>query len=455
MRRAIRAWLLLFPLLLGGCFGGEGEEYETVSFTANDAAEVSAFIDQLESGSSLPSPAPAGAEGQEGSPEVVLDASQAQRFTALRSGVGEALEGSLRVTNAFANVRATPSVQAEKIGELTRGDRVTLLSFPDAAWAEVELPDGRRGSVAASYVAQLATEEMLPALKKKYEGLFYVNFAFLNVRSAPETKSQKLGELRSRQIVKPLSFHGEWARIPFDGKEGYVSAQYLKPFAPPFIVRQERFSLPILRYRGDEAQVADTLVKHLALLKGAGRKMLTLQEFRELLLRGEERDERLPPGAVILAVSDVTSQSVRDIADALRATGVRATLFLKTSDIGPQGILPQFVQTLSANGNDVQSAGHSGEDLRALTNTQIALDLQQSRQILEDLSGRDVFAIAYPGGGVNDRIVEQAIDRGYLFGVTLAAGSTFDRSEFLRLPSNLVSPSTPEQTLKALVGVLP
>lgn len=447
MRRNLIFWFLV-PLLLAGCVSGGDEDFETVSFTAQDAAEISALLDGIEASQSSSLP---GGE----SPVVTLDASQAHRFVSIRSGIGEATENALRVTNAFLNVRANPSVRGEKIEELRRGDRLTLLSFPNAGWAEVQLGDGRKGYVNTSYVAELATEEALPELKKKYEGLYSVNFAFLNVRSNPETRAQKLGELRSGQIVKPAAMLGEWARIPFEGKEGYVSAQYLRPFSPKFLVREERFSLPILRYRGDEVGVGESLVKHLAILKSAGSNFLTLREFYALLLAQEERDVRLPPASVLLAVSDVTSTSLKDIADALRATGVQATFFLETGKINPQAISPEFVRSLSSAGHDVQSAGHSGGDLRALTNTQVALDLQQSKQILEDLTGKDVFAVAYPGGGVNDRIVEQAIERGYLFGATLATGSTFNRSEFLRLPSNLVSPGTPEQTLKRLVGVLP
>ena len=315
----------------------------------------------------------------------------------------------------------------------------------------------RQGYVNVGYIAQMATEQTLPTLKKQYEGQYYVDFAFLNVRSSPSSQGQKIGELASNQIVRPIAIHEEWARLLFDGKQGYVAAQYLKPFLPAFIVRQEQFALPILRYRGDEAGVADALVRHLAYLQSAGKQIMTLREFYELLLAQEDKDVRLPLDAVLLTFTNVTPASLKEISDVLRATAVSATFFLETSKIGPEGISPQAVQTLSANGHDVQSAGHAGEDLRSLTNSQVALDLSQGRQILEDITGKDVFAVAYPGGGVNDRVREQALAAGYLFGLTLnpASGSVFTRSQFLDLPSQAVSSSTTEETLKALVGVLP
>ena len=307
------------------------------------------------------------------------------------------------------------------------------------------------------YIAEMATEQTLPALKKKYEGQYYVDFAFLNVRASPTSQGQKLGELLSNQIVKPLAIHEKWARLSFEGKEGFVAAEYLRPFLPAFIVRQEQFALPILRYRGDEAGIADALVRHLAFLKSSGKTLMTLREFYELLLEQEERDVRLPPDSVLLAFSDVDKTSLKDIADALRATGVHATFFLKTSDISTAGISVQFIQTLIANGHDVGSAGHSGDDLRALTNAEIMLELSQSKQILHDLMGKDVLAIAYPGGGMNDRVLEQANAAGYLFGLTLnpSAGGTFNRNQFLQLPASSVSATTTEATLKVLLGILP
>ncbi len=454
-------------LLLAACSPSEEEQFDEFSFTAEEMEEITSRIDEIEQGQQESS-TPLAWQMEEqltGTKAVLLDVSQAGRFTHLRSGIGPAGENTFRVTNAFLNVRETPTVQGVKVEELKSGDLLKLLSFENAAWAKVELPDRRQGYVNVGYIAQMATEQTLPLLKKQYEGQYYVDFAFLNVRMSPSSQGQKIGELASNQIVRPLAIHEEWARIPFDpstplgtgGKEGFVAAQYLKPFTPAFIVRQEQFALPILRYRGDEGKIGETLIQHLAFLKSVGRQIMTLRDFYGLLLAQEEKDVRLPLNAVLLTFSDVTAQSLQEISDALRATGVHGTFFLQTSMIGPEEISPNLVQTLVANGNDLESAGHSGDDLRSLTNAQVALDLSQSRQILEDLTGKDVFAMAYPGGGVNDRVREQALAAGYLFGLTFnpSVGGVFDRSQLLELPSNVVSSGTTEQTLKALLGILP
>jgi peptidoglycan/xylan/chitin deacetylase (PgdA/CDA1 family)/uncharacterized protein YgiM (DUF1202 family) len=446
--------LLLAALLLSAC-GSSESEFDTFSFTAEDAAEISALLDQIEGEQADQG----GMEGDEGlpfivDPEVILDASQAHRFDQLRTSLSSVEENTFRVTNAFLNVREDASVRSSLLAELTKGDRVVVLDYPDSRWAHIQLSDGRKGYVSTSYIAQMVNEEQLEVIKKKYEGQYEVNFAFLNVRDTPSAQGKKLGELDGDQVVTPLGFHDDWARVPFEGGEGFVSAEYLRPFVPTLIVRQENFGLPILHYHADEPAIAEKLVQHLAFLKSAGKKLITLSDFYELLLEQEERDIRLPAGSVLIAVSNVTPETIKEVADVLRASGVRATFFLKTSEINAEGISPQTVQSLVANGHDVQSEGHSEDDLRSLTNAQVKLDLAQSRQILEDLTGKDIFAVSYSRGGVNDRIAEQAVETGYLFGLTLApsAGQGFSRSQFLRLPSDLITPTTTEGTLKAIVG---
>lgn len=443
--------LLVLVLLLQAC-GGADEMEDTFTFTAEDAAEVSELLDRIEAGKVDVPETDLTALGPE---EVVIDAAQAHRFDALRTSLGSVGENTFRVTNVFLNVRSAPNIRSKKIEELKEGENVTLLSFPNTRWAEIQLRDGRKGYVSTSYIAQVVAEEKLEEVKAQYEGQYSVNFQFVNVRAEPNSQSQKLGEFTSTQIVKPIAILDGWARVPYEGKVGFVSADYLRPYMPNFIVRQEYFRVPILNYQADDAAIADVLVQHLAFLKSEGKKILTLRDFYELLQQQEDRDVRVSGDSVILVISNLTPATIGDIADTLRASDVQATFFLPTSMIGPEGIGTQYMKTLVASGHDIQSAGHSGDDLRSLTNSQIALELSQSRQILEDLTGQKVFAVQYPSGGVNDRVAEQVVLTGYLFGLTVSpsSGEGFDRSQFLRLPSNVITATTTEGTLKSLIGV--
>ena len=166
-----------------------------------------------------------------------------------------------------------------------------------------------------------------------------------------------------------------------------------------------------------------------------------MRDLYNTVLEQQDRDVRIDPNSVLLLISDVTKENAQDVSDVLRVSGVKATLFISTKNIGFDGITEKQIITLQANGFDIQSGGHMGDDLRSLTNSQVDLELKQSRKILEARTGKEVFAIAYPWGGVNGRVMEKTADAGYLFGIGASPQKTFTREKFLEMPSFLISVS--------------
>jgi peptidoglycan/xylan/chitin deacetylase (PgdA/CDA1 family)/SH3-like domain-containing protein len=382
---------------------------------------------------------------------VTPDKQKQALYDSLRVGVVDQGGNAYRVNNPFLNVRQSMNVSSPLVAKLDQGALVTVLDIPTAEWAQVKMTDGKEGYVAFRYLAKPTTDARLPAEKKQFEGKFFVDFAFLNVRKDPSAQSEKVGELPGQAIVKPLSMNGEWARVTVDGKEGYVSTQYLKPFQPLFLVRQDEYLLPILRYVADDSASLSSLVKQVAALKAAGKKVTTLKILMDTVLAQERSDTRVPPDAVVLMVDAVTGKNVKQVSDALQAAGVGATLFLETKDVGLSGITEKTILNLMANGNDLQSAGHTGDDLRSMTDSQVALELGQSKKLIEDITHKEVYAVSYARGGVNDRVMQQAAQMGYLFGLGQSPDKQFTRSQFLRLPTLLVTSGMSEQDIVKLV----
>ncbi len=442
MPRPIVAFLLVasFGILFVGCSAPEPEKsFEEFTFTADDlerVQEIANLAEQNALGFSGSSPTLTTLSGSplvaQGTPAVNEEAKR--RFDALRAETSADAGNVYRVSNPFLNVRAAMSVSSAQIARLEQGDPLEVLEIPNAAWAKVRLPDGSEGYVAFRYIAKLTTEQRLSEEKKAFEGRYFVNFTFLNVRKEPSSQSEKLGELPGDAIVKPLHISGEWARVPFEGGEGYVSAAYLEPFAPSFLVRQEAYTVPVLRYRANEAGAMEALQAHVAALRAAGRRIVTLRAFYDVVLAQETRDERVSPGTVVLTVTGVDGGNIGEVLETLSSAGVSATIFAATKHVGLSGITERTVLTLLANGNELQSAGHTGDDLRALTDSQVQLELQQSKKLIEDLTKREVYAVAYPSGGINDRVMRKAAEAGYLFGLGEVPETSFTRGQFLRLP---------------------
>lgn len=446
-----------FGILFAGC-GTPPPEEDVFTFTEDDVArfrELAGSSEGTGTGDTTEGPRIERVAGSGASSSLPkLDLSMAKTYDAMRAGPTGVGQELYRVTNAYLNVRGEPKVTAAEVARLSQGDQLTVLDFVDAAWAKAKLEDGKEGYVSTRYIAKLVSEEQLPAERKKYEGVYFVDFGFLNVRKSPDAGSEKIGEMPGQALVRPISMDKVWARVPFGSGEGYVAVQYLSPFAPQFLVRQETYKLPVLHYRlasGEDALPA--LRSHVAALKQAGITLWTLRDLRQLVLTQEDRDARVPPKTVILAISDVTAKNVQEVSQALQAAGASATLFLRTGDIGIGGITEKTVLSLSANGFDVQSGGHTGDDLRSLTNAQMQLELEQSRVLLEEMTGKPIFAIGYPIGGVNERVMQLAGEAGYLFGLGSAPESSFSRTQFLRLPGFIVSGSmTPEDVVGIVKG---
>jgi uncharacterized protein YgiM (DUF1202 family) len=470
--RALRpfvAFLLVsgFGILFAGCQGPEDVAEDEFVFTETDVARFRELARDAEedatggtmadsgsgsTGASLDA-LPSGSGGSTLSTVPDLDLSMVPVYRAMRAAPSQATGNLYRVSNEFLNVRSEPSLSAAMLERIERGGTLDVSEFVNAGWAKVTLAGGKVGYVSRQYIAKITSAEKLEEEKKKFEGLFYVNFGFVNLRKEPNQGSDKLGEVPGQTIIRPLSIDGQWAKISHNGMEGFVSRQYLAPFMPAFHVRQESYTLPVLQYDATQSGMLALLGQHAARLKTDGAAFTTFKALQELLLAQEQRDVRLDPKSVIIALSNVTAGNVREVSAALQAAGIPATLFIETKQLGVAGITEKTVLTLVANGYDLQSAGHTGDDLRSLTSAQVELELKQSRKMLEEFTGRPVFAVLYPEGGGNDRVSELAEAAGYLFGVAGSSERVFNRTQLLRLPSLLIFPSTSvEEVSRFVIG---
>src|SRR3989338_1634185 len=460
-RSTLTTFLLIvtFGILFAGCAKAEPDKsFEEFTFSDTDLQKIEELssgggstgsgilppvgITSSDESGSIPAFSVIGSSGSTvltDNAAITIDKEKQKLYENVRKSLTDQGGNIYRVNNPFLNVRRAMDGGSELIVQLNSGNIVTVTEIPDAEWAKVKLTDGKEGFVAFRYLAKPTTEQRLAEEKKQFEGKYFVDYAFLNIRKDPSTQAEKIGELPGQTIIKPLSMNAQWARVVYNGKEGYVSTQYLKLFLPVFLVRGEEYSLPLLRYSADDSSAVGILPKHVAALKTAGKKIMTLRALYDTVIAQETKDARISPDTVVLIVEGVTSKNVKLVSDALQNAGVSATLFIQTRDIGLAGITEKTILNLLANGNDLQSGGHTGDDLRSMTDSQVMLELGQSKKLIQDLTHKEVFAISYPKGGVNDRVMQQAAVIGYLFGISQSPDSRFSRSQFLRLPTLLVT----------------
>lgn len=461
------AFLLVasFGILFAGCKGPEDvNETADFVFTEENLTQAHQLAQNAMSGavqksstSSSPYLEPLEGGTAPKNSDVVLDLSMVNSYNSIRVGNMNTTGKEIYfVSFDFLNVREKPSSASALVTRLNYGDAVEVMSFANAGWAQVKITGGIVGYVTIKYIAKMTTEDKLASEKAKFDGQFYVNYSTVNLRKDKDLNSEKLAEIPGQTIVKVNGFEGEWAKITFDGKTGYANKDYLSAFLPNFIIRQNEFTLPVLHYKmtkGQEETTVKQIVDHVSKIKAAGYKLTTFKKFRDQLVDQQRRNNILSDTQFIVAITGVTSENVRAITDALDIATVDATLFLETKHLGLSGITQKALLTLIANGFDIQSATHTGDDLRSLTNAQMDLELKQSRKIIEDMTGRQAIAVAYPQGGANDRVMQFAGLNGYLLGLSTGSDRTFTRDQLLAIPGIDVFPTmSSEELMKQVTG---
>ncbi|MDZ4723024.1 MAG: polysaccharide deacetylase family protein [candidate division Zixibacteria bacterium] len=99
--------------------------------------------------------------------------------------------------------------------------------------------------------------------------------------------------------------------------------------------------------------------------------------------------------------------------------GIRPTIFIPTALIGKSNrwdysfhfaptphLGKEAIMTLSSQGVNFGSHGHTHCDLRTLSNDRLRDELYCSKAILEDITGREVQTISYPFGRFDSRVLE-------------------------------------------------
>ncbi|QJX61695.1 SH3 domain-containing protein [Niallia circulans] len=116
------------------------------------------------------------------------------------------------------NVRVGPSISTSVVTTLKAGEKVSVLSETNG-WSKVDV-DGKIGYVSSSY------------LRTKQESFVkYVSIdpsSTLNVRESASTKANVVTKLKNNTKVEVISESNGWAKIKVNGKNGYVSSQYIK-----------------------------------------------------------------------------------------------------------------------------------------------------------------------------------------------------------------------------------
>lgn len=119
------------------------------------------------------------------------------------------------------NVRSSDSEEADKLGKVQKGTTLTRVEQKINGWSKV-IYEGKEAYIKSDYLELVSSgevQESIGTIKAKEN---------VNVRKDPDQTSERLGVVQAGSSYSLLEEAGDWYKISFNGKEGYVKAEYFE-----------------------------------------------------------------------------------------------------------------------------------------------------------------------------------------------------------------------------------
>ena len=118
------------------------------------------------------------------------------------------------------NVRASDSELAEKLGKVTGGTRLQVQEVRLNGWSKVVFED-KEGYIKSEF---LNMEETVAGLQAIGTVAATTN---INVRTSASQESASLGILAGGSSVELFANEGEWCKVSYEGRVGYVKSEFV------------------------------------------------------------------------------------------------------------------------------------------------------------------------------------------------------------------------------------
>lgn len=127
------------------------------------------------------------------------------------------------------NVRSGPAYSSSIVGKLINGDRVVVRGTY-GGWAAIEY-DSAVCWVHTDYLSYSDNQTAYPMDKADAGAYLVYNCEKLNVRSGPDTATEKMGTLPAGTVVDVIGTYNGWAAFQYNGKTCWGYMVYLTPYS--------------------------------------------------------------------------------------------------------------------------------------------------------------------------------------------------------------------------------
>lgn len=154
---------------------------------------------------------------------------------------------------------------------------------------------------------------------------------------------------------------------------------------------------------------------------GSWRYKLSPEMFRKhlrVIAKSSYQVSTLPATAnkrpLLLTFDDGGVSCAETVAPLLDEFGMRGHFFVITGRLGEEGYVSRKqVRDLASTGHHIGSHTVTHANLRELSSTERRQELQESKQALENLLGKNCGCVSIPGGFADRAVIADAFDAGY------------------------------------------
>lgn len=192
-----------------------------------------------------------------------------------------------------------------------------------------------------------------------------------------------------------------------------------------------------------------TLKYELQYIKDQGYTTLTMNELYNYLLHNSP----IPNKSIVITFDDGYMDNYYNAFPILKDLNMKATIFCITSNLdGSYYLSKEAINEMLNYGIDIESHTVNHLKLNQLTYSEQLRELQESKKNLESITGKEVYAVAYPFGAFNDDSIKAAKAAGYKLGFTTNRGLSDRDDNPLKLDRIYISSNYSMNTFKEILS---
>lgn len=218
----------------------------------------------------------------------------------------------------------------------------------------------------------------------------------------------------------------------------------------------ESIGVPVLYYHSvnknadNEVTITpEMLEEELNYINDRGYTTITIKELYDYL----QNNQSIPEKSIVITFDDGYMNNYTEAFPILKKLNMKATIFCVGNSLdGSYYLSEDAIKEMSDYGIDIESHTINHLHLDTLSYDDQLEELKRSKEILENITGKEVLSVAYPFGDYNDDTLKATKDAGYKLAFTTHLGLSDRNDNIFELDRIYISSYYDMDTFKNLLN---